>query len=72
MNTETLKMRLQRETIQNLENLSILTGINNKAHLIASCIQITEHIVKALVENGGKLFLENESGFRKEIKIKRL
>lgn len=65
-------MRLQRETIHNLESLSILTGINNKAHLIASSIQITEHVVRAIIEGGGRLLIEDENGSRKEIKIKRL
>ncbi len=50
-----VQVRLSRQTLKALLRLQAMTGINNRTHLIASCIREASLIRESLREDGGKL-----------------
>lgn len=69
-NSETtlVQMRLLPKTIDRINNLSNITGTNNRTQLVASSIEIAEEMISN-VKDGNKIFIEKPDGTRERIKI---
>ncbi|HEU4495421.1 MAG TPA: hypothetical protein VFR70_00040 [Flavobacterium sp.] len=64
-----VQMRLQEKTLEKLQNLSKLTDTSNKTQLISSSIQLTEELVKSMVKDHAKVYIEMPNGQKQLIKI---
>ncbi|MCY7349823.1 MAG: hypothetical protein LH606_04040 [Cytophagaceae bacterium] len=63
-----VQMRLRQQTLDRIENLSRLTGTDNRTQIVSGSIQIAELLLKNQSE-GGKLYMEKPDGTRELIKI---
>jgi hypothetical protein len=52
-----VNMRLKNKTLKRLDNLSNLSGISNKAQLIANSIHLTQ-VISEVIHSGGKIYIE--------------
>lgn len=66
--SQLVQMRLQRKTLNRLENLAAMTKTNNRTQLISTSIELTEEIVKNL-QTGAKVYIETPGGVRESLKI---
>ena len=59
-------MRLRPKTLEALDNLQDITGVNNRTQIVAYAIQIAEQLLKAN-EDGFKIYVESPKGEREAL-----
>lgn len=67
--SQLVQMRLQKKTLDKLQNLVKLTDTTNKTQLVSSSIQLTEELVKSIVRDKAKVYIEMPDGKKQLIKI---
>ena len=63
-----VQMRLNSSTLDRIENMSKMTGITNRTHLVTSSIQIAELIMEE-ANNGAVISLKRPDGTTRELTI---
>jgi hypothetical protein len=63
-----VQMDLDKRTMDSIEHLKELTGINNRTRLVVSSIQLTELITEIMVKKG-KVILEHQDGSKETLKF---
>ena len=66
--TKLIQMRLRPRTLESIENIQETTGVTNRTQLVATAIQLTDIITKALKE-GGKLAIEHKDGTKEYLTL---
>jgi len=61
-------MRLRKKTLDRLEELHELTGIDNRTQIVTSSIQLA-HWISNVQHAGGKLVVEYSNGDREALRI---
>lgn len=64
-----VQMRLQPKTLQRLQDLVELTSIENRTQLVSSSIQLTEEIMKSIINDKAKVYIESPDGKRELLRI---
>nr|WP_322624048.1 hypothetical protein [uncultured Flavobacterium sp.] len=67
--SQLVQMRLQKKTLDKLQSLVKLTSTTNKTQLVSSSIQLTEELVKSMVKDNAKVYIEMPNGQKQLIKI---
>ena len=55
------QMRLSEETLDRIDRLKVLTGLNNRALLISELIRFSEDMIKE-IRNGNELMIHYKNG----------
>ena len=63
-----VQMRMRPKTLEQVENLQHLTGIDNRTQVVASAIQLADWLVTT-VSNGGKLSVEWPDGEKETVRL---
>ena len=63
-----VQMRMRPQTLEQVENLHHLTGIENRTQLIASAIQLANWLITT-VRKGGKISIEWPSGEKETVTL---
>lgn len=56
-----VSMELRRKTVMRIEKLVSITGVENKAQIIALCVQVAEDLISCL-DRGAKIYVNQRNG----------
>jgi hypothetical protein len=63
-----VQMRFRAKTLERLDDLHEITGIENRTQIVAASIQLA-HLLAKLQESGGRVVIEHEDGQREVLAI---
>ncbi len=63
-----VQMRLQPRTLDRLNSMSTITGIDNRTRLVAASINLTGEILGA-IESGAKVYIERADGTKEVLSV---
>lgn len=63
-----IQMRMRPKTLEQVEHLQHLTGIDNRTQIVASAIQIADWLATT-ISNGGKLSVEWPNGEKETVRL---
>jgi hypothetical protein len=66
--TQLIQMRFLPETMQRLEDLRELTGVDNRTQIVSTAIQLAEIVIKS-INKGGNVYIEAANGEMERIRF---
>lgn len=67
--SQLIQMRVRKRTLDNIHELSSLTGVANRTQLVSASVDIAKEVLKSIKQEGAKVYIEHPDGRKEVLKL---